>query len=59
MADMRRSSPEPPPGPLEVRMKPGMADEMLRDLAPLLSEDGVDISDVDTLNRAMQRAVNF
>lgn len=37
-----------------------MADEMLRELAPLLAEDGVDINDVsdmDELNRAMQRAV--
>jgi hypothetical protein len=41
-------------------MKPGIADEMLRDLAPLLAEDGVDINDlpdIDTLNRAMQKAI--
>lgn len=41
-------------------MKPGMAEEMMRDLAPLLAEDGVDINDVtdmDALNRALSKAV--
>jgi len=59
MVDIRRNSPEPPLGQPRVEMKPGMADEMLRDLAPLLAEDGVDINnlpDIDTLNRALQRA---
>jgi hypothetical protein len=40
-------------------MKPGMADELMRELAPLLAEDGVDIndvSDIDALNRAIQKA---
>lgn len=60
MPDIRRNSPEQPPRRPEIRRKPGMADEMLRELAPLLAEDGVDIndvSDIDALNRAMQRAV--
>lgn len=39
-----------------------MADEMLRDLAPLLAEEGIDVNNIDgtdleTLNRAMQRAI--
>lgn len=43
-------------------MVPGMAQEMLRDLAPLLAEEGIDVdnidvSDVQTLQRAMNRAV--
>jgi hypothetical protein len=41
-------------------MKPGMADELMRELAPLLAEDGVDIKDVtdmDALNRALSKAV--
>jgi hypothetical protein len=36
-----------------------MADELMRELAPLLAEDGVDIndvSDIDALNRAIQKA---
>src|SRR5690554_5523333 len=41
-------------------MKPGMSDELLRELAPLLAEDGVDINDVrdvDEMNRALKKAV--
>lgn len=41
-------------------MKPGMADELMRDLAPLLAEDGVDINDltdIDSVNRALSKAV--
>lgn len=43
-------------------MAPGMAQEMLRDLAPLLAEEGIDVdnleaTDMPTLQRAMQRAV--
>jgi hypothetical protein len=60
MPDMRRNSPEPVPGPPQIQMKPGMANEMMRDLAPLLAEDGVDINDlpdIDTLNRALAKAV--
>lgn len=60
MSDMRRNSREPLPGPPQVRMKPGMADELMQELAPLLAEDGVDINDLtdmDALNRALQKAV--
>ncbi len=63
MADMFRSSPEPLLGAPRVQYQPGMADQMLRELAPLLAEDGIDLDDPDgvpdmaTLQAAMQRAV--
>lgn len=43
-------------------MVPGMAQEMLRDLAPLLAEEGIDVDNIDVpdleaLQRAMNRAV--
>lgn len=46
-------------------MKPGLANQMLRELAPLLAEEGIDVDnpdgievpDLDTLNRALNRAV--
>ena len=43
LADLRRNTPEPPLGRPKVQMRPGLADEMMRELAPLLAEDGVDI----------------
>lgn len=62
MAQMRRRDPEPPPGPPRIEFKPGMANEMLRELAPLLAEEGIDVNnievdDIKTLQRAMNRAV--
>jgi hypothetical protein len=59
---MRRPDPEPPPGPPRIEFKPGLANEMLRELAPLLAEEGIDVDDMDvpdieTLQRAMDRAV--
>jgi len=62
MVDMRRRSPEPPPGPPQIQFKPGIADEMLRELAPLLAEEGIDVDhidvpDLDNLQAAMNRAV--
>jgi hypothetical protein len=62
MADMRRRSPEPPPGAPQIEFKPGIAKEMLRELAPLLAEEGIDVDnidvpDLDTLQAAMNRAV--
>jgi hypothetical protein len=62
VTDVRRRGPEPPPGPPEIRLKPGMAQEMLRELAPLLAEEGIDVDNIDvpdmeTLQRAMNRAV--
>jgi hypothetical protein len=60
--DMRRSIQEPPAGPPEIQFKPGMAKELLRELAPVLAEDGIDVDNIDvpdmeTLQRALNRAV--
>jgi len=62
MADMRRRSPEPPPGPPQIQLKPGLAKETLRELAPLLAEEGIDVDNIDvpdpdTLQAAMKRAI--
>jgi len=62
MADMRRRSPEPPPGPPQIQLQPGMAQELLRELAPLLAEEGIDVDNIDvpdvqTLQRALNRAM--
>jgi hypothetical protein len=62
VAQIRRRDPEPPPGPPRIEFKPGIANEMLRELAPLLAEEGIDVdnidvSDMDKLQRAMNRAV--
>jgi len=62
VAQMRRRDREPPPGPPRIEFKPGMANEMLRELAPLLAEEGIDLNNMDvpdigTLQRAMNRAV--
>ena len=62
MADMRRRSPEPPPRAPQIEFKPGIAKETLRELAPLLAEEGIDVDnidvpDLDTLQAAMNRAV--
>jgi hypothetical protein len=60
--DMRRRSPEPPAGPPEIQFKPGMASELLHELAPLLAEEGIDVDnidvpDLDTLQQALNRAI--
>jgi hypothetical protein len=62
MADMRRRSPEPPPGPPQIQIRPGLAQETLRELAPLLAEEGIDVGNIevpdpDTLQAALNRAV--
>jgi hypothetical protein len=62
MADMRRRTPEPPPRPPQIEIKPGLAQETLRELAPLLAEEGIDARDIDvpglqTLQAALNRAV--
>ena len=62
MADMRRRNPEPPPGMPEIQFKPGMANELMAELAPLLAEEGIDVNnlevdDLDTLQHAMNRAI--
>ncbi len=62
MADMRRRSPEPPPGPPQVQLTPGLGEQTMRELAPLLAEEGIDVDsidvpDPDTLQAALSRAV--
>jgi len=62
VTDMRRGAPEPPPGAPEIRLKPGMAEQMLRELTPLLAEEGIDVDnvevpDMESLQRALDRAV--
>ena len=62
MADMRRRTPEPPPRPPKIEIKPGMAQELLREMAPLLADEGIDVDNIDvpdlqTLQAAMNRAV--
>jgi hypothetical protein len=59
---MRRRDPEPAPGMPEIQHRPGLAKDMLRELAPLLAEEGIDVDsidvpDLDTLQAAMNRAV--
>lgn len=59
-AGLRRSTPEPPRGLPEVRHRPGLADELMRELAPLLAEDGIDLDDppeLPVLQAALSRAV--
>lgn len=62
MADLRRRSPEPPGGPPQIQFTPGLAKQTLRELAPLLAEEGIDVDnidvpDLDTLQAALNRAV--
>jgi hypothetical protein len=47
MAQMRRRAPEPPLGPPRIKLKPGMANEMLHELAPLLAEEGIDVNNIE------------
>lgn len=49
-------------GAAGIEHKPGLSDQLLHEMAPLLAEDGIDISDpstydMDTLNAALGRAV--
>ena len=62
MPDMRRRTPEPPAGAPEIQFKPGTANELLHELAPLLAEEGIDVNnidgaDLDTLQQALGRAI--
>lgn len=62
MVNMRRRDPEPPAGPPRIQFKPGTADQTLRELAPLLAEEGINVDDIDvpdlaTLQRTVDRAV--
>lgn len=65
MVDPRRSSAEPPWAGPEIVHTPGVADDLMRELTPILAEDGIDLDDPDTipdmetlqaaLNRAVER----
>ena len=63
MVNPRHSSPEPPWAGPEIVHTPGMADDLMRELAPILAEDGIDLADPDgipdmeTLQAALNRAV--
>lgn len=63
MADTRRSTPEPPWNGPEIRHSPGVADDLMREIAPLLAEDGVylddpdNLPDTETMQRALDRAI--
>ncbi len=62
MPDQRRDRLNLPPGLPPVEWKPGLANEMMRELAPLLAEEGIDVDNIDvpdlpTLQAAMNRAV--
>ena len=62
MPDMRRRGPQPAPEPPKIRFAPGLADQTLRELAPLLAEEGIDVDnidvpDMDTLQKALDRAI--
>ncbi len=61
MANMKRRMPELAAGAPEIRHAPGMANEVLQELVPLLAEEGIDINNVDvpdmaTLQAALNRA---
>jgi len=62
VSNMRRRTPEPPPGLPQIQHTPGMANELMRELAPLLAEDGIDldnieVDDLGTLQAALNRAI--
>ena len=63
VVDPRRSFPEPPWNGPEIVHTPGTADDLMRELAPILAEDGIDLDDPDsipdreTLQAALDRAV--
>jgi len=63
MTLFKRRGAEPIAGPLRIEYVPGMAAEMLADLAPLLAEEGVDVTTIDvsdlaTLQAAMGRQIH-
>jgi len=62
MTNRRPHHQEAPFGLPTIEHRPGLADETLRELAPLLAEDGIDLdnleaTDMPSLQRAMDRAV--
>lgn len=62
MAAMHRRSPEPPPGLPQIQLTPGLGEQTMRELASLLAGEGIDVDnidvpDLDTLQAALNRAV--
>jgi hypothetical protein len=60
MADMSRSRPELPTGVPQISQSPGLADELMRELAPFLAAEEVrtggdvlDAPDLGTLQAAL------
>ncbi|GAA2780454.1 hypothetical protein [Kitasatospora aburaviensis] len=60
MTDMRLDAPEPP-ALIAIQQRTGLADEMWREIAPLLADEGItedsDPTDLPTLQAALDRAV--
>ncbi len=60
MTDLRLDAPEPP-ALIAIQQRTGLADEMWREIAPLLAEEGItedsDPTDLPTLQAALDRAV--
>lgn len=61
MGNRRRPGQEPPSATPVIQHTPGLAEETLRELAPLLAEEGIDVDNIDadpaTLQAALDRAV--
>ena len=63
MPDGRRPLPEPRWVGPEIVHTPGMTDDLMREIAPLLAEDGIDLNDpgsipdMSVLQRALDRAI--
>ena len=61
--DMRCRCPEPPAGPPGIQFKPGMASDLLGGGAAAGREgidvDNIDVPDVETLQRALNRAMEL
>lgn len=62
MVEIRRPSPQPPSRLPEIQFTPGLAKATLRELAPLLAKEGIDVETLDvpdshTLQQALDRAV--
>ena len=55
---MRRRSPEPRPGPPQIQLTPGLGEQTLRELAPLLAEEGIDVNNIDVPEETLQAALN-
>jgi hypothetical protein len=63
MPDGRRPLPRTAVGRPEIVHTPGMTDDLMREIAPVLAEDGIDLNDpgsipdMSVLQRALDRAI--